>query len=209
MESVQVDKKHYSITSYGFEGRFISYYRQLHEILSRDPSSVLEVGVGDKIVGSFITQNTPVAYTSVDIAEDLHPDILGSITELPLPDDAYDISCAFEVLEHIPFEDFERAVGELCRVARKTVIISIPHFGPMIAFSLKIPFLPLTQFAVKLPVPKKHVFNGQHYWELGKQGYSLGRIRAALARHGTIEKDYVPFNSFYHHFFVLRPTGKG
>jgi hypothetical protein len=205
MSETQVTKEHYEFKSYGFEGRFISYYHQLHEVLSQKPSSILEVGVGDRVFGSFILQNTEVAYTSVDIAEDLHPDILGSITALPLPNKSHDVVCAFEVLEHIPFEEFELAVSELCRVARKSVVISIPHFGPMIAFSLKIPFIPLIQLAIKVPVPKTHIFNGQHYWELGKSGYPISRIRKALLKYGKIEKDFVPFNSFYHHFFVLSP----
>jgi SAM-dependent methyltransferase len=203
MSEVQVDKKHYEFNRYGFEGRFVSYYWQLKEVLEFEPESILEVGVGDKVFGNFIKENTAVAYTSVDIASDLAPDVVGSVLELPFPDNTFDVVCAFEVLEHLPFSDVERAVSELTRVAKVAVLVSVPHFGPMLQLSFKIPFIPTVQVAVKIPFPKKHVFNGQHYWELGKAGYPPSLLRGLLQKHGKVVKDFVPFNSAYHHFFVV------
>ncbi len=200
----QVDKSHYQFGKYAFEGRFVSYYWQLKEVLALEPSTVLEIGVGDRVFGDFIKNNTAVTYTSVDVAEDLHPDVVGSILKLPFPDKSFDVVCAFEVLEHLPFEEFSQAVAELSRVARTHVVISIPHFGPMFSFSLKIPFLPHIRFALKIPFPKKHVFNGQHYWELGKSGYPAQRVRKVLQKHGDILRDFVPFGNSYHHFFVAK-----
>ena len=62
--------------------------------------------------------------------------------------------------------------------------------------------------AAKLPYPKAHRFNGQHYWEIGKKGYPIAAIRKTLRNHGRIVHDFVPWGSPYHHFFVLdvRPT---
>jgi hypothetical protein len=204
METAQVGKEAYAIGSYGFEGRFVSYFHQLKLVLGRNPDTVLEIGVGDRVFGDFIKNNTDVRYTSLDIAEDLSPDILASVTDIPLEDDSSDVACAFEVLEHLPFEKFERAVSELARVANDAVVVSLPHFGPMLSLSFKIPFIKEVRMAVKLPFPKTHAFNGQHYWEIGKSGYPLARIREVLRRYGTLEEDYIPFNSPYHHFFVLR-----
>lgn len=203
-ENPQVDRSHYSFAKYGFEERFVSYYWQLKEVLTLNPDSILEIGVGDKVFGNFIKDNTGVAYQSLDFAEDLSPDIVGSVTAIPLGENAVDVACAFEVLEHLPFEQFEGALQELSRVAKRYVVISLPHFGPTIAMSIKIPFLPLLRFSLKLPFPKKHVFNGQHHWEIGKQGYPASLIRKKLAVHGTILRDFVPFLSPYHHFFILR-----
>lgn len=199
----QVDKSNYRFDKYATEERFVSYYWQLKETLALNPHSVLEVGVGDGVFGSFIRNNTAVSYVSVDVAEDLRPDVVGSVLELPFADKSFDVACAFEVLEHLSFEQFERALAELCRVARAHVVISLPHFGPMLSFSLKIPFLPHMRIAFKMPFPKKHIFNGQHHWEIGKRGYPISFIRSILSSRAKFVKDFVPFGSSYHHFFVL------
>ncbi|HEX8994098.1 MAG TPA: class I SAM-dependent methyltransferase [Candidatus Paceibacterota bacterium] len=198
----QVEAQAYGFKRYVQIDRWASYYYQLSEILARQPASVLEVGVGDGVVGEYVRRSN-IAYTSVDIAEDVKPDIIASVTAIPVPEASYDLACAFEVLEHLPFTEFDRALAELARVSCGTVIISLPHFGPPLRFSLKIPFLPELRIAWKIPYPRKHVFNGQHYWEIGKRGYPLRRIRRVIERHFVINKDFVPFENQYHHFFVL------
>ncbi|OGG93608.1 hypothetical protein A2609_00395 [Candidatus Kaiserbacteria bacterium RIFOXYD1_FULL_47_14] len=203
MSNIQTGKSHYRFEKYASEGRFISYYWQLKEILALKPKSILEVGVGDRVFGNFIKDNTAISYISVDIAEDLHPDVVGSILELPFPSKSFDVVCAFEVLEHLPFEKFEQALAELARVARHCVLISLPHFGPSIRLEFKIPFLPRIRIAYKIPFPKKHIFNGQHYWEIGKCDYPPSLIRSILRKHFVIRKEFVPFGNQYHHFFIL------
>lgn len=200
---VQVDKSHYNIEKYSHPERWASYYYQLKEVLRTKPKNILEVGVGDKVFGSFIKNNTPISYTSVDIAEDLHPDVLGDVLELPFPDNSFDSVCIFEVLEHIPFDKFEQALKELFRVSKKSVFISLPHFGPPVKFLLKIPFLPEVRFSFKVPFARKHLFNGEHYFEIGKKGFPLSLIKEKLQAAGVLLNDYVPFENQYHHFFIL------
>jgi len=201
----QVDKKAYGFFRYCGLDRWASYHYQLTEILSVKPQSVLEVGVGDGVVCGYLSRNTEIAYTSVDIADDVGADVIGSITALPFQDKSFDVVCAFEVLEHLPFETLGTSLSELARVAREKVILSVPHFGPPLKFLLKLPFLSELSFAFKIPHPLTHIFNGQHYWELGKRDYPVNRFRSYLEKHFTIEKEYVPFENQYHRFFVLKP----
>lgn len=200
----QVDKDAYTFESYSGVDRWGSYYYQLREILAQKPNNVLEVGVGDAVVGNYLKANTNVIYNTIDIAEDLHPDTIGDVRKLPFENASFDVVCAFEVLEHLPFEDFSVAVGELCRVSRGSVLLSLPHFGPPVQFLLKIPFLPKIVVAWKILFPKKHKFNGQHYWEIGKREYSQEKIRKVLREKFHIENEFVPFENQYHHFFVLK-----
>ena len=198
----QVDKEAYQFERYVGIDRWSSYYYQLREILGQKPTSVLEAGVGDCVVGNYL-KGRGIAYTSVDIARDLSPDVVASVSNLPFADASFDVVCAFEVLEHLPFEEFERALRELNRVAGGHVLLSLPHYGPSLRFECKIPFLPRIRFAWKVPHSARHVFNGQHYWEIGKRGFSPRYIREILSKQFRIEKEFIPFENQYHHFFVL------
>ena len=198
----QVDKNAYGFERYVGIDRWASYHYQLREIFAQKPDSVLEIGVGDRIVGN-VLKDHGVAYTSADIAEDLLPDVVADVTALPFADASFDVVCAFEVLEHLPFEHFERALAELARVSRRAVLLSLPHFGPSVRLEFKIPSVPRVRFAFKILLPMKHTFNGQHYWEIGKRGFPISRIRDILSKQFQIEKEFVPFENQYHHFFVL------
>lgn len=198
----QVDTETYQFERYVGMDRWSSYYYQLREILEQKPESVLEIGIGGHIVDSCL-KNLGIVYTSVDNAENLSPDVVADVTALPFKEHSFDVVCAFEILEHLPFGKFEQALAELARVARHRILISLPHFGPSIRLEFKIPFLPRIRFAYKIPFPKKHIFNGQHYWEIGKCDYPPSLIRSILLKHFIIHKEFVPFENQYHHFFIM------
>lgn len=52
--------------------------------------------------------------------------MVGEITALPFPDDAFDLICAFDIVEHV--EDDQQVFRELARVARPdaAVVLSVP-----------------------------------------------------------------------------------
>lgn len=201
----QVENHHYSFKNYIFLERWISYWYQLIEIFEvRNISNILDIGPGTNLLRHVLSEhNANVKYQSLDIDESLKPDIVGSVTSIPVPDESFDCVTAFQILEHIRFEDFETALKEIRRVTKNKVIISLPHFGPQFTFQLKIPFLPKIQFAFKIPWPSRLVFNGQHYWEVGRKGYSPKKIRKVIENHFVIEKEFIPFEYQYHRFYVL------
>lgn len=201
----QVDKEHYNFSSYAGLERWSSYWYQLNEILSLEPASVLEIGVGDKVVANYLKNNSAIKYNNIDIAPDLNPDFVGDVRHLPFEDNSYDVACAFEVLEHLPFEDLDIALKELKRVSKKQVLISLPHWGRHFSIKLFIPKFAYKKWQHKFNQwPIKHKFNGQHYWEIGKQDYPLEKIKKHISDNGfEIVKDYIAFESPYHHFFVL------
>ena len=200
----QVDRSFYRFSRYSHVGRWVSYYHQINEVLLQNPASVLEVGKGDGVTGMYLKTNTDVSYRCLDIAEDLNPDIIGTVTDIPLEDKSVDVACCFEVLEHLPFEKFSVALAELSRIAKSAVIISLPHPGPTISINLRFPVVGSLKHVWKMPWPSVHHFNGNHYWEIGKRGYSLSKIRSHLRSIGKIEKDFIPPEDPYHHFFVIK-----
>lgn len=200
----QVDKSKYKFHSYCGQDRWSSYYHQIDEILKLNPKNILEVGVGDGVLRSYLKNNTDIEYRNLDIAEDLRPDVVGSVEHIPFPDNSFELVCAFEILEHLPFDKFEKSLREIKRVSKKDVIISLPHFGPAVKFSFKIPFIKEVKVAFKIPYLRRHTFNGEHYWEIGKRGYSPKKIRNSLEKYFTIKREFIPFENQYHHFFVLK-----
>lgn len=193
----------YSFEQYCYPDRWSSYYRQIREVLSLKPKSVLEIGVGDGFFGNYIKSNTDTSYKNLDSDSNLKPDILASVDKIASNDNSFDLVCAFEVLEHLPFEMFEKSLLEMKRVSNKYVIISLPHFGPPVKFLLKLPFLKEIKISFKIPFLKKHILNGEHFWEIGKRGCSVKKIRNILKKHFKIEKEFIPFENQYHRFFVL------
>lgn len=202
----QVDKKHYSFSSYFYKGRWMSYWYQVKEIAEReDIKTILDIGPGTSFLANVLAIHRPdTTYATLDIAEDVKPDIVGGVTAIPLENESYDCVSAFQVLEHIEFSDFETALKEISRVSKKYVMISLPHYGTPVSFSFRLPFFKKINFSTMLPRRKKHVFCGQHYWEIGKHGYSPKKIRKIINNHFNIVTEYSPEENMYHRFYILR-----
>lgn len=192
----------YSFEKYVYFSRWISYWYQINEVLNLKPKNCLIIGVGDGIVVDIIKKYIGEVKT-LDIDEELKPDFITSVEKIPLQDASFDVILCAEVLEHLPFNKFDDSLNELRRLSKKYVILSLPHFGPIIKLNFKIPFLKEVKTIIKIPFPIKHKIN-EHHWELGKRGYSLERVRRVIRKYFKIEKEFIPFDNQYHHFFRLK-----
>lgn len=180
----QVPKEHYRVGSYRAPDRWASYFHQLELVRRSRPKEALEIGPGEGVVTENLRKDG-IAVTTCDIAADVHPDVVASITKLPFPDKSFDVALAAEVLEHISYDDVAQALAELRRVSRSRIIIGLPHAGYTFAFTWKVPLLMRSELLLKVPFFwKEHRFDGQHYWELGKKGYSVRRFVATAKRQG-------------------------
>lgn len=200
----QVGVSHYDWNFYCDKSRWCSFWHQLDEIISLKPKSILEAGPGPGITG-VVLKHLGYDYKSLDIADDLKPDYLGSVLNIPLADNSFDIIVCFQILEHIPYESFKTALNELFRVSKKHVIISLPDASIVYPQSLFIPKIGKISFSVPRPLkPQKHVFNGEHYWEINKLETPLKRVKKDIEETGfKINKTYRVFENPYHRFFVL------
>mgnify|MGYP001603163997 CR=1 FL=1 len=163
--------------------------------------------IQDHINAEFLTdalKHQGVTVTTLDIDENLHPDVVGSVQQMPIQNAAVDVALCAEVLEHLPFDRFEMCVKELARVTRQGVILSLPHWGYTARVILDVPGLPPLRRAWKLPLSKRLVSGGVHFWEIGRAGYPLKRITAILAESFLIEREWLSPWMPYHHFFRLK-----
>jgi ubiquinone/menaquinone biosynthesis C-methylase UbiE len=200
----QVASGHYERASYRSQDRWDSYWHQLDLIREVNPKTVLEVGLGEGVVADHLKRKG-IAVTTVDIAADLHPDVVGSVTELPFKAGAFDVVLAAEILEHIRFDDVPKALSEIARVARTHAVISLPHPGYVFSFVFKLPLLPRIPLFFKIPFFwQTHTFNGEHYWELGKRTYSVDRFLRIARRAGlSLRQSYSYADDPSHRFFLF------
>jgi len=188
---------------YDNRDRWMSYWQQIESVLSLEPKKVLEIGIGNKTVTNYLREHG-VEVVTLDINENLKPDIVASVEKMTLPDESFDVVLAAEILEHLPFEKFETCLKEIKRVTKKYAVISLPHWGWTFYLIFKAPLLKKIQFLFKISGVLKHKFNGEHFWEIGKKCYPLSKIKKEIERAGfRILKDFITPDSPYHHFFVL------
>ena len=203
--------REYNFTEYVDHELWSSYFVQIKEILATKSNSLLEIGVGSGLPGYVLKNFLKHNYESLDINPDLNPDYIGSVLDMPFENKKYDTVCCFEVLEHLPFEDFEKALTEIFRIAKINVILSLPNASPVLKFhitrKIKIKIINL-QFLFR---PRKHKFNGVHYWEIDKIGFEAKKITKLIQM--TAEKNsfsllkyYRIWENPYHQIFILKRT---
>jgi ubiquinone/menaquinone biosynthesis C-methylase UbiE len=209
MNKIQVSKEHY-YKGYDSLSRFISYYYQCKTVLDLNPSTVLEIGIGNKTVSNYLKE-AGVKVTTCDFDKELNPDVVADIRDLShFKDNSFDVVVAFEILEHLPWEEVDKALKELKRVSKKYVVISVPWTGWFFNMSLDLPFnkkllgerylnigFLISRFFANMK-PRK-----EHFWEIGFKNYPLSKIKAKFKLYLNIEKEYQIKSNRYHHFFIL------
>ena len=192
--------------------RFISYFYQVDlvsSLVSAGDSKILEIGVGNAFVSDYLKK---IGYNVVtcDFDERLKPDIVADIRDLNLGENSYSVVTAFEILEHIPYEDFEKTLNNLKKISYKFVVISLPYRSTSVEFVLKIPFIrtlfnnDFLVFFLRFPwFFKGFASSGQHYWEIDGYKYRLSKVLKILKNNFKSVKKIRPVLDGYRLFFIL------
>ena len=200
----QVDKAHYKFKSYMDKGRWTSVWHQLDEVIKLDPTTVLEIGPGSGLFKN-VASNFGIQVKTIDLDPDLQPDYVGSATALPFDNESFDVTCAFQMLEHLPYAVSLDAFREMVRVSKRKIIISLPDAQAVTRWQVWIP--KLAAFDRLIPQqgskPKKHSFDGEHYWEINKIDYMLGKITTDFSEICKLQKTYRVMENPYHRFFIF------
>lgn len=200
----QVHASHYEFADYMNKRRWASFWHQVDEILKRAPRSVLEIGKGTGLLGAILGKYG-IAYKSVDTNPSLSPDVVASVTGLPFKDHAFDMVACFQILEHLPYSQFPKAVSEVARVARRNVILSLPDARVLWPWSIYLPAVGRLNLQIPKPMitRRKHEFDGQHYWEINKAEFPLERVMEDMQLNGLdVHETYRVDEHPYHRFFI-------
>lgn len=204
-EDIIQNRKHIS------RKRWMRYLYLAENILKLEPKNVLDVGAGKSFLSKYLKAEEHISTTTFDIDKNNNPDVVGSVINMPFEDDSFDVVVASEVLEHLPFEDFPRALNEMKRVARKNIILTLPHQQrTLFYFALKIPFFEKIDYIKKISLNNemKPYTEGGHYWEIGRIGYPAEKIKKTISKCGLkIINDFIPYDipvaTKHFHFFIL------
>lgn len=202
---MKTEKELYFDISYDQKGRFASYWHQIQEITATGPQMILEIGIGSRFVSNYLTAKGYRTFT-LDINKDLCPSVCGSVINSPFKSEIFDVVACCEVLEHLPYRQFMVCLKELNRLSKDRVLISIPDSSSMYRLWIQIPRIGEIQKLIQLPFKRElpHIYDGHHFWEIGRKGFSLKRIIEDIRLSGfDIIETYRVFE-FYHRLFVLK-----
>jgi len=200
------ESSQYLTASYNNQARFNSYWNQVNEVLEHRPDRVLEIGIGTGLVAWHL-RRLGIDVVTLDVDERLEPDVVGSVLSIPLEDRCFDAIACFEVLEHLPFRDLPEALAEIYRVTNDRAFISLPDTQPRCRMFLHIPRLLEARkvLSIRRPYPREHEFDGEHRWEIGKDGLRVEHIVNAMEKCGfAVARTHVPFEVPSQRFFQLR-----
>jgi SAM-dependent methyltransferase len=201
----QVKLSHYEFDNYMPKQRWCSVWHQLYETHKLKPEKVLEIGAGPGLFKA-VAAVFGVRVETLDIDPDLKPDYIGSINALPFDDNEYDVVCAFQVLEHMPYELSLEAFKEMVRVSRRYILVSLPDIQYVHCYKFNVPIIGAYNFNFRWRRfnPPEHKFDGEHYWEINKRGYSLSKVINDFSNGIQLLKTYQVREHHYHRFFIFK-----
>lgn len=206
--SLVPDKSNYG-QAYLRQGRMFSFAHQVEEVLAFQPKRVLEVGPGPGIV-THALRTGGVEVITADVEETLKPDLLASVTDLPLNDGAVEVAICCQVLEHLPFDRFETALGELRRVTSRRLVLSLPDSSRYLEIGGYLPKMKRFRWSWSArgdsagPIPSWRTERMGHYWEIGFQGTGLNTVTRAIRTSGwQIDRTWRVPELPWHRFFSL------
>ncbi len=193
---------------------------------------ILEVGPGAKYLWMLLKE---IGYTdtiTLDAQEYFEPDILGDIRELDENKyvSRFDLIACFQLLEHMPYDDFKRVLRKFHVMTQKYVFISVPFVGRHIYVDFQ--FLKRLfnfvlyklnkqkYFDVKkgtvFTIPHRNLPNREyreefkkefpfaiHFWEIGRNRLTKNKFLGDVEKEGFLVKKTFHNKLYPYHFFVL------
>ena len=188
---------------------FVNSYYQYRD-LSRlqGCQKVLIVGPGQGL-DTCVLKWRGYSIATFDIDETFKPDHIGSVHDLSqFPNGSFDAVIASHVLEHLPLSYLDQSLEELARVARYALV-----YLPVHGRHAQLRFIPgfggfdwsfiadLFNWFEKPDGFNRRYMSGQHYWEVGMQGFRIDDlIRRFSVQFEVLDfyrnKDWLPSQNF-------------
>lgn len=202
-----IPRSRYFNENYFTRKQFDTMVSQLVEIYRLKPVNILEIGVGNGFVSSFL-KSSDTKVTTFDINSELAPDITGNVIEIDkyFKPNSFDLIVCAEVLEHIPFDYFEPILKKFAAISSANVLITLPRRHRILLdlrLFLKIPFFKQIDINIFYSIPDRNKWEG-HHWEIDyNPEFSLRKISKLISKHFHIKANFVNNTVRHHQFFIL------
>jgi len=199
------------------ENHFFSYYLQMKTIYELQVKTVLEIGPGENFIQMYMS-TLGIKYDTMDVMADSNPTYLTSLAELNTNEikTNYEMVCAFQMLEHLPYEEFEANLNKMKNLSSKYVFISLPYSCNKFALGLNLQFGQKKKISKSLqlifPTNKpnrryreeyKHEFPwAVHYFEIGREGFALKKVLSDIEKTGLRVIDTFHSQNAFHYFIL-------
>lgn len=171
------DYEKYLVPNWEDEQIFSMYYKQIE--LVKEYSllwyNILEIGPWSWFVSDYLKK---IWYNidTFDYFEKFNPTYCWDIREINnIVEKKYDLIICFDVLEHIPFIDFEKTLQKLAIISNDIIIwLPRPSFN-LFRFIFRLPyFKKIYKISINISLFwKEHIYDWAHHWEVWKKWYSI------------------------------------
>lgn len=206
---------------------YMIQYSTISKLLKEkvDTAKILEVGPGGKLTAS-VLKGLGFNYLTLDAQEDVSPDICCDIKEFKGSDyeNQFNLIAAFQILEHIPYENAIKALSEFKSASSEYIFISVPYHHRWLKLDMKAGHKSFIGKALKRmstlkiferPNTPNRKYREEfisrypyavHFWEIGRGGLSLKKFIADVeSRVGVKLVDSFPNEIHpYHYYFVFK-----
>lgn len=182
-----------------------SLSHQIHEIHKLAPQNIIEVGIGNGFVSSFL-RRAGYKIRTADINPSLAPDICAPICELPelLRGERFDLVVCCEVLEHMPFDEFESNLDHL-RFLGDRLFMTLPNYRPTIGFTgfLRLPKMTPRLMDLSIDLFRHKRLDREHFWEVGSDRSTSKKeiIKLLKARYKNVMLKRLALNPYHFAFY--------
>ena len=203
-----LDRNVYFSEGYFRLKQLCSFAHQIKHIHALRPRRMLEVGMGNGFVSSYL-RNAGISVITADINPNLLPDFCCDLKDLPsLLNEKFDMVSCCEVLEHMPWDQFEKSI-QIIRRYSDTLFLSLPYGRRRLGLGgfVSMPLLSGRAISTYIDIPfLKKKLPDEHFWEINhSRETSMANIFEVLGRYyPKVTTGCFALNP-YHQFFVCRP----
>jgi len=182
-----------------------SFAHQLNFIHGMQPTSAIEIGVGNGFVSTYL-RRSGLNITTVDINPALEPDICAPLSEVREKiEQPVDLVICCEVLEHMPLAELDENLDHLQSLGNR-LFLTLPnsHKTYGVAGLWYLPKLGFRVFDWIFNSPSKRKLDGTpHFWEVGYQSECTRKaiVNRLKKRYDKVSSGRFALNP-YHIWFI-------